>query len=92
MYAGLFMSTIFGLYSIARCYSERNLIPNGQGFFSQFSAFSGDLCSDYGRMCPGKLYQPCIFKNCFKKFFLKKIKIWGGYYVNKPYLVFCYKK
>ena len=34
---------------------------------------------------------PVIFKNCFKKFFSDKNKILGRYYVNKPYIVFCYK-
>lgn len=91
MYAGLLMSTIFDLYSIAHHHSERNIIPDGQGFFAQFSTFSGDFHRYYGRMCPGKLCQPCYFKNYFKKFFLTKIKIWDRYYVNKPYLVFCYK-
>ena len=91
VHAGLLMSTIFYLYSVDGPDFERGLIPNGQGFSGQFEALSGNFLHNNRWLWCGKLYKPCDFKNCFKKFFLTKIKILGRYYVNKPYIVFCYK-
>lgn len=91
VHAGLLMSTIFHLYSVDDFDFERGLIPNGQGFSGQFEALGGDFLHNNRWLWCGKLYKPCDFKNRFKKFFLTKIKILGRYYVNKPYIVFCYK-
>ncbi|GEM_PF-6147943 len=91
VHAGLLMSTIFHLYSVDDPDFERSFIPNGQGFSGQFEALSGDFQHNNPWLWFRKLYKPCDFKNCFKKFFLTKNKILGRYYVNKPYIVFCYK-
>lgn len=91
MYAGLFMSAIFDLYSSSCDRIERSLIPNGQGLSGQFQALSGNFCYNFNGMRRGELYKSLDFKNRPEKFFLIKINILGGEYVNKPYLVFCYK-
>lgn len=83
--------SIFHLYSVDDPDFERSFIPNGQGFSGQFKTLGGDFQHNNPWLWFGKLYKPCDFKNCFKKFFLTKNKILGRYYVNKPYIVFCYK-